>query len=383
MKILLNGLSIVYPISGVGQYTLQLAKGLEDLLGPGNISWFGKKTAQNSPAPSHNTNSLFADQVRYILKNQLRKIPGLTTAVHEWRNLRFKSYVRQIKPSLYHETKYVPFHFDQGPTLVTIYDLSFVRHPEWHPADRVKYFERYCLKKLPQADAILTISEFSKREIMGLLNLPPDKITVTLLGVDRIFTPGRQRVPGLPERYILSLGNLEPRKNLPVLVHAYASLPGDLQERYPLVIAGAKAWHHHELNSTLSSLERKGKIILTGYIPQGVLPNLYKNASLFVYPSLYEGFGLPVLEAMASGVPVITSNTTSLPEVVGDAGLLVDPQSIDALREGMSRLLADDTLRKDISEKGLERARFFSWEKCSRETLAVYDRVLGPAGQSS
>jgi len=382
MKILLNGLSIVYPISGVGQYTLQLAKGLEDLLGPGNIFWFGKKVTQNSSAPSHNKNSLFADQVRYVLKNQLRKLPGLTTGIHGWRNNRFKSHVRQMRPSLYHETKYVPFHFDQGPTLVTIYDLSFVRHPEWHPADRVKYFERYCLKKLPQADAILTISEFSKREIMGLLNLPPDKITVTLLGVDRIFTPGRQRVPGLPERYILSLGNLEPRKNLPVLVHAYASLPGDLQERYPLVIAGAKAWHHHELNSTLSSLERKGKIILTGYIPQGVLPNLYKNASLFVYPSLYEGFGLPVLEAMASGVPVITSNTTSLPEVVGDAGLLVDPQNVDALREGISRLLVDDTLRRDISGKGLERARLFSWEKCSRETLAVYERVIGATGKA-
>ena len=382
MKILLNGLSIVYPISGVGQYTLHLAKGLEDLLGPGNIFWFGKKAAQDSAASSHNKNSVFADQVRYVLKNQLRKLPGLTTGIHGWRNNRFKSHVRQMRPSLYHETKYVPFHFDQGPTLVTIYDLSFVRHPEWHPADRVKYFERYCLKKLPQADAILTISEFSKREIMGLLNLPPDKITVTLLGVDRIFTPGRQRVPGLPERYILSLGNLEPRKNLPVLVHAYASLPGDLQERYPLVIAGAKAWHHHELNSTLSSLERKGKIILTGYIPQGVLPNLYKNASLFVYPSLYEGFGLPVLEAMASGVPVITSNTTSLPEVVGDAGLLVDPQNVDALREGISRLLVDDTLRRDISGKGLERARLFSWEKCSRETLAVYERVIGATGKA-
>ncbi len=345
-------MSIVYPISGVGQYTLQLAKGLEDLLGPGNIFWFGKKAAQDSAAPSHNKNSLFADQVRYVFKNQLRKIPGLTTSIHEWRNHRFKSHVRQLRPSLYHETKYVPFHFDQGPTLVTIYDLSFVRHPEWHPADRVKYFERYCLKKLPQVDAVITISEFSKREIMDLLNLPPDKITVTLLGVDRVFTPGRQRVPGLPERYILSLGNLEPRKNLPVLVHAYASLPGDLQERYPLVIAGARAWHHHELNKTLSSLERKGKIILTGYIPQDVLPHLYKNASLFVYPSLYEGFGLPVLEAMASGVPVITSNTTSLPEVVGDAGLLVDPQSIDALREGMSRLLADDDMREDFSKKG-------------------------------
>jgi glycosyltransferase involved in cell wall biosynthesis len=382
MEILLNGLSIVYPISGVGQYTLQLAKGLEDLLGTGSIFWFGKKVTQESSALSDNRNSLVADQIRYTLKNQLRKLPGLTTGLYSWRNSRFKSHVRQLKPSLYHETKYVPFHFDDGPTLVTIYDLSFVRHPEWHPADRVKYFERYCLKKLPQVDAIITISEFSKKEIIDLLGLPPDKITVTLLGVDNAFRPGKQTVPGLPERYILSLGNLEPRKNLPLLVNAYASLPGDLQERYPLVIAGAKAWHHHELNKTLSSLERKGKIILTGYIPQGVLPNLHKNASLFVYPSLYEGFGLPVLEAMASGVPVITSNTTSLPEVVGDAGLLVDPQNVDALREGISRLLADDTLRRDISGKGLERARLFSWEKCCRETLAVYERVIGATGKA-
>jgi alpha-1,3-rhamnosyl/mannosyltransferase len=383
MKILLNGLSIVYPFSGVGQYTLQLAKGIEDLLGPGNLVWFGKNTTQEPSGPPRNGNSLFTDRVQYALKNQLRRIPGLTTSVHRWRNHRFKSYARQARPSLYHETKYVPFHFDDGPTLVTIYDLSFVRHPEWHPADRVKYFERYCLKKLPQVDAIITISEFSKKEIIDLLGLPPDKITVTLLGVDRIFTPGRQRVPGLPERYILSLGNLEPRKNLPALINAYASLPGALQERYPLVIAGAKAWHHHELNRTLSSLEQKGKIILTGYIPQELLPPLYRNASLFVYPSLYEGFGLPVLEAMASGVPVITSNTTSLPEVVADAGLLVNPLSIDALREGMSRLLADDTLRKDISGKGLERARLFSWEKCSRETLGVYEKVLGTGGRSS
>lgn len=377
MKILLNGLSIVYPISGVGQYTLHLSRSLEDLLGQGKIFWFGKNLSKESCEPSHGDNFLFADHIRYSLKNQLRKIPGLTTSVHVWRSIRFKSYIRRIKPSLYHETKYVPFHFDDGPTLLTIYDLSFVRHPEWHPADRVKYFERYCLKRLPQVDAIITISEFSKNEIVSLLNVDSDKIYVTPLGVDQAITPGNQRIPGIPERYILSLGTLEPRKNLPLLVAAYTSLPRDLQERYPLVIAGAKGWHNHVLNKTLHSIQKKERIILTGYIPQDLLPNLYGRASLFVYPSLYEGFGLPVIEAMAYGVPVLASNTTSLPEVVGNAGFLVDPNNIDDVREGMLRVLTDKKIRDGMSEKGLERARLFSWEKCSRETLAIYEKVLG------
>ena len=383
MKILLNGLSIVYPISGVGQYTLHLSRGLESLLGQGNIFWFGKNWSNHSCEPSHKRNSLFADHIRYSLKKEIRKIPGLTTSVHVWRSLRFKSSIRRIRPSLYHETKYVPFHFDDGPTVLTIYDLSFVRHPEWHPADRVKYFEKYCLKRLPQIDAIITISEFSKKEIINLLNISSDKIYVTPLGVDRAFTPGNQRMPGIPERYILSLGNIEPRKNLPVLVTAYTSLPRNLRERYPLVIAGAKGWHNNGLNKTLHSLQKKESIILTGYIPQELLPHLYRNASLFVYPSLYEGFGLPVIEAMACGVPVLASNTTSLPEVVGKAGLLVDPNNVDDVREGMLRLLTDKKIRDEMSEKGLERARLFSWEKCSRETLAVYERVLGAGGKST
>src|SRR4030042_3564572 len=154
MKILFNGLSVVYPISGVGQYTLQLGKALEALLGNGNILWFGNNVSGYGRNYSNHNGPDFINRVRHHVKKDLRKIPGLKTLVHLWRNDQFRSYVRRITPSLYHETNYTPFSFDQGPTIITLCDVSFVRHPEWHPKDRVKYFEKYFLKQLSWAEAI-------------------------------------------------------------------------------------------------------------------------------------------------------------------------------------------------------------------------------------
>ncbi|MFX0201031.1 MAG: glycosyltransferase family 4 protein [Candidatus Hodarchaeota archaeon] len=376
MKILLNGLSVVYPISGVGLYTLRLGKALETLLGPGKIFWFGKNLSSYKHDLSNNKRSFFRNNI----KKGLRKIPGLRPLNYALRSNKFKSYVRIVKPLLYHETNYAPFHFEDGPTVVSVCDLSFVRYPEWHPLDRVKYFEKYCLRRLSQVEAIITISEFSKKEILTFFNVDQAKIYVTPLGVDRSFKPGKKRLSGLPERYILYLGNLEPRKNLPTLLAAHRSLPRNLRDRYPLVIAGAMAWHANEIKKALYLFQKDERLILTGYVPQALLPDLYRGASLFVYPSLYEGFGLPVLEAMASGVPLVASNTTSLPEVVGDAGALVDPYDINELREAMVKLLNDEKLRNETSEKGLERAKLFSWEKCAQKTLEIYEKVLEERG---
>ena len=367
----------MYPISGIGQYTLQLGRALEALLGPGKIFWFGGNSSSDRDDHGDNKDSGLINCIRHRLKDEFRKIPGLKTPVHAWRNNQFRSYTRGIKPSLYHETNYVPFYFEYGPTIITVCDLSFVRHPEWHPSDRVKYFEKYCLKKVSQMEAVITISAFSKDEMLNLLNVDRAKIYVTPLGVGRSFMPNGKRMQGLPDQYILFLGNLEPRKNLQSLLTAYRSLPRNLRDRYPLVIAGAKAWPTNKLGKAFCSPQKDEKIVFTGYVPQVLLPDLYRGASLFVYPSLYEGFGLPVIEAMACGVPVLASNTTSLPEVVGDAGMLVNPYNVDELREGMIKLLEDEKMRIEMSDRGLERAKLFSWEKCAKETLAVYEKVLG------
>jgi alpha-1,3-rhamnosyl/mannosyltransferase len=376
MKILLNGLSVVYPISGVGQYTLRLGKALETLLGDGNILWFGNNLSCYGNDISDHDGPNFTNWVRHHVKKDLRKVPGLKPLVHYWRDNQFRSYVQSVNPSLYHETNYAPFCFDQGPMIITLCDLSFVRHPEWHPKDRVKHLEKFCLKKLSQVEAIITISEFSRNEILNLLNIDRTQIYVTPLGVDQSFHPGRDRLEGLPKQYILFLGNLEPRKNLPRLITAYQSLPQPLRKRYPLVIAGASGWHTHELKKALRLFQKGEEPILTGYVSQGVLPDLYRGASLFVYPSLYEGFGLPVLEAMACGVPVITSDSTSLPEVVGDVGVLVNPYDVDHLKEAIRQVLEDEKKRQEMIEKGIVRAKLFSWDKCARQTLAVYEKVL-------
>jgi glycosyltransferase involved in cell wall biosynthesis len=376
MKIVLNGLPAVYPISGVGRYTIELGKALESLLGKGEIFWFGKNLSSNRFDDSDSLDSPLIRRTQYFFRKMLRKIPGWTMPIHSWRNQRFKSYIQKIRPSLYHETNYTPFSFGEGPTLINLYDLSFIRHPEWHPKDRVKHLEKYCLKQLSKANAIITISEFSKKEIIHLLNIDPTKIHITYPGVNSDFSPEGKRMERLPDRYILFLGNLEPRKNLPVLLTAYQSLPRNLRDRNSLVLAGTRAWQTNKLEKKIHLLQKDEKIILTGYVPQAMLPNLYRGASLFVYPSFYEGFGLPVLEAMASGVPVITSKTTSLPEVVGDAGVLVNPYDADELKEAMIKVLEDPKIRREMSEKGPERAKLFSWEKCAKETIEVYKKVL-------
>jgi glycosyltransferase involved in cell wall biosynthesis len=380
MKILLNGLPVRYPISGVGRYTLQLGSALESLLGSERLLWFGKKYENENSDNERSTSWSF---FQHKFKNNLRKIPGLKTFLHIWRDNQFRSYVQNIKPSLYHETNYAPFQFKDGPTVITIYDLSFIRHPEWHPAERVDYLEKYCVKKLRAVDGIITISEFSKKEIVDLLSVDPTKIFVTYLGVGQNFAPGAARMGGLPDHYILFLGNLEPRKNLPVLLEAFDDLPKEFQRRYPLVVAGAYGWHLHELRKALRRIRARDNVIFTGYVPQAMLPDLYRGATLFVYPSLYEGFGLPVLEAMASGVAVVTSRASSLPEVVGDTGILVDPRDAPELGRAILELLHHENLRSEMAARGLERAKQFSWDKCAQETLSFYRKALGKENNSA
>lgn len=374
-KVVLNGLPIIYPISGVGYYTLMLGRSLGNLIGNQNIFLFRQRAVGESIENQNSKLFFFLCQTQYLFKKVMRKMPYWRSLIFNWRNRQFQSYIRKIRASLYHETNYALFDFKEGPTVITLYDLSFVRYPEWHPKDRVKYFEQYCLEKLSHVDAILTISEYSKKEIIELLGVDPKKVYVTYPGVDRKFKPDGERMKGLPNEYILFVGNIEPRKNLATLLKAYRSLPKDLRERYPLVISGALGWMTHEFKSALRQFKGKEKPIVTGYVNQNYLPMLYRGASLFVYPSFYEGFGLPVLEAMASGVPVIGSNVTSLPEVIGDSGVLVRPENEDELKEMITKLLYDKDTRRILINKGLEKASHFSWEKCAKATLTIYKMV--------
>jgi glycosyltransferase involved in cell wall biosynthesis len=267
--------------------------------------------------------------------------------------------------------------------IVTIYDLSFVLFPQRFPSWRRTYLRWGAGLSARRARRVIAISESTKQDIVRFLSVPESKVDVVACGVDQDFGPIEsvekldvlRRKRHLPPRMLLFVGTLEPRKNLTTLLRSYALL----KQRFdppPLVIGGPQGWRHEEVFSLAQELDLEDDVLFPGFIPREELPLWYNAASAFVYPSLYEGFGLPPLEAMACGTPVITSNASSLPEVVGDAGLLVEPTNAEELAQAMQRVLRDDDLRDSLRRKGLERAKMFSWQRAARETARAYDRAM-------
>jgi len=272
------------------------------------------------------------------------------------------------------------------PSVVTIYDLSFIHYPQRLQPWRRLYLRWGTTFSARRASRVIAISASTKRDIVGLLGVAEDKVDVIPCGVDEDFRAvDRQeqleelrKKRRLPPRMLLFVGTIEPRKNLTTLLRSYALLRERIQPP-PLVIAGAKGWQHEEVFSLVQELGLPDELLFPGFIPRDELPLWYNAADLFVYPSLYEGLGLPPLEAMACGTPVVTSDTSSLPEVVGDSGLLVDPTDAEEIALAMERLLTDSTLRDELTSKGLKRARAFTWHRTARETVEVYDRALAGA----
>jgi glycosyltransferase involved in cell wall biosynthesis len=271
-----------------------------------------------------------------------------------------------------------------GPSVVTILDLTFMLIPDAIRRASRAYLRWMVRSSARRAGQIITISESTRRDVIRLLGAPPERVTRVYCGVDNRFTPEpasaagtalRERV-GLPGEFILYLGTIEPRKNLSRLIDAYTMLRRRDATRLPLVLAGGRGWGDDEIVQKARANEFATDIYLPGFVPEPEIPLWYNAATLFVYPSEYEGFGLPPLEALACGVPVVASNASSLPEVLGDAAVLVDPTSVEAIADGIQRVLDDGALRSRLIARGPEQARRFSWRQMAEETLAVYRAVL-------
>jgi glycosyltransferase involved in cell wall biosynthesis len=263
-------------------------------------------------------------------------------------------------------------------TLLTVHDLSFLRYPDHFVPRLAQYLGQVVPRSVSRADRVLADSQATRADLIAHLGTPPEKVAVLYSGVAPRFRPEAE--PGEAERlrarydldgrpYVLSVGTLQPRKNYVRLIRACAGLAGDLQ----LIIAGGRGWLYEEI---FAEAEKQGdRVRVLGFVDEGDLPALYRNAALFAFPSLYEGFGLPVAEAMACGVPVVCSNASSLPEVAGDAALLVDPLDVDALAEAMTRVLEDADLRQEMIARGLAQAARFSWQQAARQLLTAFESL--------
>ncbi|MBR7748478.1 glycosyltransferase family 4 protein [Undibacterium sp. BYS107W] len=322
------------------------------------------------------------EQFPHKLRRRIGQVPLFARAYGKIMPLLASNNLDGVKNAVFHGPNYfVPkTHL---PSVVTIHDLSIYRYPQWHPKARIERMQMAIPEAIERASLILAISESTRRDIIDQFQIPAERVQVTLLGVDQNYHPRTsiELAPVLSKfglsmnAYSFFVSTIEPRKNLTNLIAAYRLLPIAMRQRWPLVLVGGGGWQSEDIHADIQRAVGEGWLKYLGFVDQADLPVLYAGARLFTYPSWYEGFGLPIAEAMASGVPVLTSNCSSMPEVAAGAARLVEPGDVDSIREGLAQALDDDAWRELAVQRGLQRATELSWDACVRNTIAAYQRV--------
>ena len=380
MKIAINAIPLLSPLTGIGKYTLEIANEMQRQNSRDDFSYFYGYFSSQLKIRDWSGSATAQRQ----FTEQLKKMHGARRIARLVRNLLSLSFFKTY--DLYFEPNFIPLSIRAKKLVVTVADFSFCEHPEWHPEDRIDYFNRFFWKKIGRADRIIVISDYIKRCAVEY-GLPEEKLSTVHLGYDReIFHLRDKKLLqqtrlkyNLPDQFVLFVGSIEPRKNLQRLLKAYLSLDSELRCLHKLVLVGFKGWENLEVMNLLKQF--KQDVIYTGYITEQELADIYNMATLFAYPSLYEGFGLPPLEAMACGCPVLTSNVTSLPEVCGDAACYVNPEDEAGIADELARLLRDSQARAELKKRGLQRAELFSWERSAQEHMAVFRQVAEGSGK--
>lgn len=369
MRIGIEGKVLSPAAAGIGRYCLNLLRSLA-ALGAADaefVLFTGPQTARDLAAELAEH---WREQRSPLRSSVLRSLITLPRGI------------RRHGLDVFHGLDHVglPWFGGRGRCVVTVHDIMPLEHPEWFRL-RHRWVVRLALRRvLRRAEAIIVPSDCVRRDIVRRGLAGEARIVVIPEGCERRFNAvpdpnAMERVAGkyrLPKRYVLFVGTLDPRKNLARLLGALARVE---ESGLSLVVAGAPGWRADEIQARANGLGLAERVRFTGFVDEQDLPQLYRGAQLFAFPSLYEGFGLPLLEAMACGVPVVASNVSAMPEVAGDAALLVDPRSEEQLAEAISRVAVDDALRGRMRERGARRAAEFTWEQAARRTMEIYRRV--------
>jgi glycosyltransferase involved in cell wall biosynthesis len=360
--------------SGVGTYVRNLLRTLPDV-GQGeqfDIFWGrdGEPPSQDLTAAANVTHHFS----RLDLRSRALRVP--------YEHVVLPRSVRKAAPQVLHlPDPSVSLLSPATRTVVTVHDLTTMLYPETYGNWRARYKSAVIRAAVRRARMVITVSESTKRDVTRLLDVDPENIVTVSEGVAPEFRElvdpeaARARL-GLPEHFLLSVSRLDPRKNLVRLFEAYALARRTYDVTTPLYVVGAPGWLHHEILSAPTRLGIAEHVTFTSYLPLADVVAMYGTADALIYPALYEGFGLPVLEAMACGTPVVTSNVSSLPEVAGAAALLVDPLDTADLAKAIGRISGDEELRQTLRRAGLRRASDFTWERTARATLDVYARAI-------
>lgn len=285
------------------------------------------------------------------------------------------------KHDLYFFPNFVIYPYLKGKSVVVVHDLTFEKVPQYVAQRNVDFLKKFVPSSAARADQVVAVSEFTKRDLVSTYRVPAEKVTVVYPGVDeKVFYPRSEKEKdevrkkyGITKPFVLYLGTLEPRKNVPAVIKAFAGLKN--RKDFQLVLAGKTGWLSEEIFRTVKDLGLGEDVIFTGYVPDEDRPKLLSAAEVFVFPSFFEGFGMPVVEAQACGAPVVTSNTTSLPEAAGAGAGLVAPENIAEIKAAVERILTSEELRAQLKKKGIENARRFRWDNSARRILEIFNRL--------
>lgn len=374
MKVILNVDAITHPITGIGQYALQLGRQLTEQKSIEAVKYFSSDQWVDDINLSASTNQWISRLRQWVPFKSLA-----LNAYAKRRNKHFKRLTADLSDHVFHSPNFILMPFD-GRSVVTFHDLSFVHYRQTQPNYRLQFLDREIPQTLQQADAIITPTAFIKQEIIDHYGFAANKIHVTPLGVGTGFKPyseaaANETLKPLQLKYkqfILSVATTEPRKNLSRLLHAYTQLPVALRKANPLVLVGSQGWLNQKLNKSIKSLVNQGQIISLGFVSQAQLQHLYASAKLTVFPSLYEGFGLPIIESMASGTAVLTSHNSAMQEVAGGHAMLCDPEDVESIEVGLRGALETASWLTQAQTNGLAHSQQFTWQRCAELTVGAY-----------